>query len=116
MPLKTAVDPVKWMPARSGLASAGSPTSAPEPYTRLITPGGRPASSKSFIRKCAEYAAVDAGFQSTVLPIRAALVGRLPAIDVKLKGDTAKTNPSSGRYSIRVHVPGADSGCSAWLL
>ena len=40
---------------------------------RLMTPGGRPASAKSCIRKCAEYAAVDAGFQTTVLPISAAL-------------------------------------------
>jgi len=79
----------------------------------LITPGGKPASSKSFIRKCAEYAAVEAGFQRTVFPISAALVGRLPAIDVKLNGETAKTTPSSGRYSIRFHAPGADSGCSA---
>src|SRR2546428_11584588 len=110
---KTGVDPVKWTPARSGLARAGSPTSAPEPYTRLITPGGKPASSKSFIKKCAEYAAVDAGFHTTVLPISAALPGRLPAIAVKLNGVTAKTKPSSGRYSIRFQVPGAEIGCSS---
>src|SRR5664279_3582819 len=108
MPLKTAVEPVKWMPARSGLASTGSPTSAPEPYTRLITPGGRPASSYSFIRKCALYAAVDAGFQTTVFPISTAEVGRLPAIAVKLNGVTAKTKPSSGRYSIRFQTPGEE--------
>src|SRR3954447_21705443 len=110
---KTGVEPVKCTPARSGLASAGSPISAPEPYTRLITPGGRPASSYSFIRKCALYAAVDAGFQMTVLPISAADVGRLPAIAVKLKGVTAKTKPSSGRYSIRFQTPGDETGCSS---
>src|SRR2546423_10023335 len=114
MPLNTAVDPVKWMPARSGLARAGSPTSAPEPYTRLITPGGNPASSYSFIKKCAEYAAVDAGFQTTVFPISATDVGRLPAIAVKLNGVTAKTKPSSGRYSIRFQIPGEETGCSPW--
>jgi hypothetical protein len=48
-----------------------------------------------------------------VLPIRAADVGRLPAIDVKLNGVTAKTKPSSGRYSIRFQVPDAETGCSA---
>src|SRR6185437_6850665 len=93
MPLKTAVEPVKWMPARSRLASAGSPTSAPLPYTRLITPGGRPASSYSFISHHAEYAAVDAGFQTTVLPIIATELGRFAPIAVKLNGVTAKTNP-----------------------
>src|SRR5436305_3040054 len=113
MPLNTAVDPVKWIPARVRLASAGSPTSAPEPYTRLITPGGSPASSKSFIRKYAEYAAVDAGFQTTVFPMSAAEVGRLPAMAVKLNGVTAKTNPSSGRYSSRFQTPGEETGCSS---
>src|SRR5439155_13556398 len=110
---KTGVEPVKWTPARSGLASAGSPISEPEPYTRLITPGGNPASSYSFIRKCAEYAAVDAGFQSTVFPISATDVGRLPPIAVKLNGVTAKTKPSSGRYSMRFQIPGEEPGCAS---
>ena len=34
---------------------------------------------------------------------------------VKLNGETAKTNPSSGRYSIRFHVPGPDTGCSVMI-
>src|ERR687886_401297 len=111
---KTGVEPVKWTPARSSWASAGSPIAAPEPYTRLITPGGSPASSYSFISQYAEYAAVDAGFQSTTFPISAALVGRFPAIAVKLNGETAKTNPSRGRYSIRFQTPRDDTGCSAY--
>jgi hypothetical protein len=45
--------------------------------------------------------------------MRAALVGKLPAIAVKLKGVTAKTKPSSGRYSIRFQVPGDELGCSS---
>jgi hypothetical protein len=40
-------------------------------------------------------------------------VGRLPAIEVKLNGVTAKTKPSSGRYSIRFQTPGEDCGCSS---
>src|ERR1051326_2149177 len=98
MPLETLGDPVKWTPGRSGLASAGSPTSAPLPYTRLMTPGGRPASSYSFMSHQAEYAAVDAGFQTTVFPINATDVGRFAPMAVKLNGVTAKTKPSSGRY------------------
>ena len=54
-----------------------------------------------------------AGFQTTVLPIRAGELGRLPAIAVKLKGVTAKTKPSSGRYSSRFQTPGDEIGCSS---
>ncbi len=60
--------------------------------------------------RSAERAALEAGFQTTVLPARAGLVGRLPAIEVKLKGVIASTKPSSGRYSIRFQTPGADCG------
>src|SRR5256885_15449823 len=80
-----------------------------------MTPGGSPAASYNLIRKYAEYAAVDAGFQTTVFPISAALVGRLPPIAVKLNGVTAKTKPSSGRYSIRFQVPGEETGGSPWM-
>src|SRR5207302_6926493 len=66
------------------------------------------------MRKCALTAAVEAGFQTTVLPISAADVGRLPAIEVKLKGVTANTKPSSGRYSMRFQTPAEDSGCSSY--
>jgi hypothetical protein len=55
---------------------------------------------------------VEAGFHRTTFPISAAELVRLPAIAVKLKGDTAKTKPSSGRYSMRFHTPGDDCGCS----
>ncbi len=61
----------------------------------------------------AEYTAVEAGFQSTVLPIIAGAVGRLPAIEVKLNGVTAKTKPSRARYSTRFHTPGEESGWSS---
>ena len=61
----------------------------------------------------ADSAALVAGFQSTVLPMSAGAAERLPPIDVKLNGLTASTNPSSGRYSSRFHVPGAEIGCSS---
>ncbi len=56
---------------------------------------------------------MEAGFQTTVLPIIAGEVGRLPAMEVKLKGVTAKTKPSSGRYSMRFQTPGLEVGWSA---
>ena len=65
------------------------------------------------MRKYAEYAAVDAGFQTTVLPISAGDVVRLPPMAVKLNGLTAKTKPSSGRYSMRFQNAGRGRGCSA---
>ena len=50
MLLKTPVLPVKCTPARSGELRHGRPRSgAGSPGTKLITPGGRPASSSSFM-------------------------------------------------------------------
>src|SRR5262245_603501 len=109
----TDVEPVKWTPPSSGLSSAAAPISAPEPKTRLITPGGSPASSSSRIVYQADNACVDAGFQTTVFPISAGEVVRFAPIAVKLKGLIAKTKPSSGRYSIRFHTPGEEIGCSS---
>ena len=110
---KTPVEPVKWTPASSGLASAAAPISAPGPKTRLITPGGRPASSRMRIVIQAESAWVEAGFQTTVLPISAGDVVRLAPIAVKLNGLIAKTKPSSARYSIRFQTPADETGCSS---
>src|SRR5258708_38034191 len=112
MPWKTGVEPVKWTPASSGLASAAGPISPPEPYTRLITPGGSPASSRRRSVYQAETAAVDAGFHTIVFPRSAGDVVRFAPIAVKLNGLTAKTKPSSGRYSSRFQTPGDEIGCS----
>ncbi len=53
------------------------------------------------------------GFHTTVLPMSAGELGRLPAMAVKLNGVMAVTKPSSGRYSMRFHAPGTEFGCSA---
>jgi hypothetical protein len=50
------------------------------------------------------------GFHTTVLPISAGAVGRFPAIEVKLNGVIASTNPSSGRWSIRFQEPAEEFG------
>ena len=83
---KVGVEPVKWMPARSGCASATFETSRPSPGSMLMTPGGIPASSSSSIVSDAASCWVGEGFQITVLPISAGAVGRFPAIAVKLNG------------------------------
>ena len=46
-----------------------------------------------------EYTDDDAGFQIATLPISAGALGRFPAIEVKLNGETANINPSKGLYS-----------------
>ena len=50
MLLKTPVLPVKCTPARSRCESSLSEIIAASPGTKLITPGGSPAASSSFIR------------------------------------------------------------------
>ncbi len=80
------MDPVKWIPARSGWARATSETARPSPVIRLITPGGSPAASRIAIVKCAANIWVWAGFHRTTLPIIAGAVGRLPPMAVKLNG------------------------------
>ena len=89
MLLKTAVDPVKCTPARSRCASATSEIAAGSPGTKLITPGGSPASSRICRMYHADNIAVAPGFQSTVFPINAGAPGRLPPMAVKLNGVTA---------------------------
>jgi hypothetical protein len=63
--------------------------------------------------KCEVYTAVEAGFHRTTLPIMAGAVGRLPLMETKLNGVTAKTKPSSGRCSVRFQVPLELCGCRA---
>src|SRR5690606_18634879 len=109
----TPVDPVKWTPAKSGLAINVSEIIAASPITIFMTPAGTPASLKTSIITFAEYIWVLLGFQTTTLPISAALAGRFPAMAVKLKGVIAYTNPSKGLYSMRFQAAAVDSGCSA---
>src|ERR1700680_1605951 len=104
MLLKTSVLPVKGPPPRSRCDRRTLEIVAASPATKLITPGGRPAASKSRIRQGAENIALDACFPTPRLPMSAGAVGRLAAIDVKLNGVTAYTNPSSARYSSWFHV------------
>ena len=81
--------PVKWTPARSRCESTAFEMSAALPGTKLITPGGRPASSRTRNTYHALSIALEAGFQTTLLPMRAGAPERLPPIAVKLKGETA---------------------------
>src|SRR5262245_32103447 len=111
--LKTSVEPVKCTPARSRWVSTVSDTVTAFPGTKLITPGGSPAASRTFRMYHELGIALDAGVQTTVLPMSAGAVGRLPPMDVKLKGVIAYTKPSSGRYSSWFQAAPEEIGCSA---
>ena len=91
------MEPVKWIPARSGCASSTSLTATPSPVSIVMTPGGSPAASSTAMTTCAASCCVGAGFHTTTLPMSAGAVGRLPAMAVKLNGVMAYTSPSSGR-------------------
>src|SRR3982074_3223031 len=81
MLLKTAVLPVKCTPARSWCDSSLSEIIPASPGTKLMTPGGSPASSMAVVQENAPDLDVDARFQTTVFPMRAGAVGRFPAIE-----------------------------------
>src|SRR5574343_1295585 len=109
---KTPVEPVKCKPAKCLFLKITSPATGPSTVTMLITPSGTPAALNNSIITCAEYTCESAGFQTTTFPIIAGAAHKFAAIDVKLNGVKANTNPSNGRYCKRFHIPGNDSGCS----
>ena len=58
--------------ATSGCSTSGAPTSGPKPVTTLTTPGGKPASSTSFMNSSAEADVNSDGLMTTVLPAASA--------------------------------------------
>ena len=65
----TSFDPVNEMKRSRGLITSGSPTSAPEPLTKLTTPAGMPASSSSAKKRQAIHGASDDGLSTMQLPV-----------------------------------------------
>ena len=72
-----------------GVVEADLGDRAGSPGTKLMTPSGMPASRRIWNTNQLERIAVCDGFQTTVLPISAGAVGRLPPMAVKLNGVTA---------------------------
>src|SRR5690606_25782821 len=64
----TSFDPVNETRSISGCSTIALPTTLPEPYTRLMSPFGSPASSYIFTNSAARNGVSDAGFQTTALP------------------------------------------------
>src|SRR5215470_9082933 len=67
-----ASDPVNATFATSGCSTSGAPTSGPKPVTTLTTPGGKPASSTSFMNSSTEADVNSDGLITTVLPAASA--------------------------------------------
>ena len=87
---KIGLEPVKCTPANSGWSKQTSVIGPGSPGTKLITPSGQPGLRAGSGRSASsERIAVCDGFQTTVLPISAGAVGRLPPMAVKLNGVTA---------------------------
>ena len=106
---------MKWRPLKSGLSSTVSVIISGSPITIWITPGGTPASLNTSRTILAENIWLSLGFQTTTLPIIAALAGKLAAMAVKLKGVIAYINPSRGLYSKRFQTSLVEAGCSAYI-
>src|SRR4030095_14243479 len=68
MPRPVSIDPVKLTAATSGWFTIVSPTTDPDPITRLNTPGGTPAFARSSVRAHAHPGVHCAGLKTTVLP------------------------------------------------
>ena len=63
-----SIEPVKLNAATSGWLTRVSPTTEPEPITRLNTPGGTPASARMSASAHAQPGVHCAGLKTTVLP------------------------------------------------
>ena len=72
MRLPVAELPVNEMTATSGFSTIASPTSAPEPVTRLTTPGGKPASAISSTSSVAQCGVSVDGLKTTTFPVTSA--------------------------------------------
>src|SRR5215467_12783380 len=93
----TAVDPVKLIP-RTRIFEINLSPHSPEPVTRLITPGGKPAFSSRLTRYTAERGVSDAGFKTTVLPhANAGAIFRTGLTTGKFHGVIAATTPTGRR-------------------
>ena len=83
--------PTAWVP---GFTTNSSPTSAPGPVTKLMTPLGSPASWMHSASLMAVAAAVGAGVQQTVLPMTIAKGRYSPGIAAgKFQGVMTVTTP-----------------------
>ena len=105
-----ADDPVNEITPTSGLSTIASPTSAPEPVTRLTTPGGKPASSSSSTSSVAQCGASEAGLNTTALPATSAGISFQHGIAIgKFQGVMIPAIPIGWRM-LMAHLSGSSEG------
>ena len=105
-----SVLPVKLMTEMSGFSTIASPTSPPEPVTRLTVPGGKPASAISSTSSVAQCGVSLAGLNTTVLPVTSAGIIFQHGIAIgKFQGVMIPATPIGWRMLI-AHLSGSSDG------
>jgi hypothetical protein len=89
----TSFEPVKAMKRVFGCATTALPKDAPEPGQKLTTPGGRPASSRTSMKRAAIVGESLDGLRTTVLPLTMA-AEVMPAMMAKGKFHGEMTAPT----------------------
>ncbi len=99
--------------ATLGCATSGSPASAPNPVTTLITPGGNPASANRSTNSSMEAEVNSDGLTTMVLPAASAgAIFHVASSSGEFHAEMAATTPSgSGR--VKLNTPGLSMGMVA---
>ena len=110
MPRPVSDEPVNEITGTSRLSTIASPTSAPEPVTRLTVPGGNPASSMSSTSSVAQWGVSDDGLNTTVFPATSAGISFQHGIAIgKFQGVMMPATPIGWRMLI-AHLSGSSDG------
>jgi len=90
--------PVKAMWSTPGCAVSAAPAPAPEPVTTFITPGGRPACSKSCASSSSDADVNSLGLITMVFPAASAgAIFHIASISGEFHGAMAATTPTGSR-------------------
>ena len=116
IPSPVAVEPVNEIAFTRSSVTSTSPTSAPEPSTRLTTPSGIPASTSASTSATAHSGVSCAGFSTTVFPQTSALA-ELPARDVdrEVPGVIRLTTPSGSRRVSAIILSASVGAVTPWI-
>ncbi len=103
-------EPVNATLATIGCSTSGAPASGPKPVTTLTTPGGKPASSNSFMNSSIDADVNSDGLTTTVLPAASAGASfHAVSSSGEFHGMMAATTPS-GSWRVKLKLPGLSMG------
>ena len=109
----TSLDPVNETRSTPGWVTSASPSVPPGPSTRLSTPFGSPASTRTSTRRTASIGVYDAGLNTTALPSTSAgMIFQVGIANGKFHGVIAATTPSGARIDI-AHLFGSSAGTTS---